>query len=160
MARALLAAFLILAATAVPGYAQQARAHGFVEGIGGYTAFGDDGLISHVMIGGTARPALGGRIHLGPEVVFMIGPGEDRDLFLTATMTFSLLGGRRAVTPYLLLNGGWMLHSNAFETRGGPAWTFGGGARIRIGERVFVAPEARMGWEPQIRVGMTLGYRF
>jgi hypothetical protein len=37
------------------------------------------------------------------------------------------------------------------------AFSFGGGARIMVNERWFVAPDYRMGWEPRWRIGVSVG---
>ena len=33
------------------------------------------------------------------------------------------------------------------------------GARIALGSNVFVAPEFRLGWEPETRIAVTIGMR-
>ena len=33
------------------------------------------------------------------------------------------------------------------------------GARIALGSHVFVAPEFRLGWEPETRIAVTIGIR-
>jgi hypothetical protein len=35
----------------------------------------------------------------------------------------------------------------------------GGGARIAVGSHMFVAPEFRLGWEPETRIAVTIGMR-
>ena len=36
----------------------------------------------------------------------------------------------------------------------------GAGARIRIGNRLWLSPEFRVGWEPIIRATVSVGYTF
>lgn len=131
----------------------------------GYASFLDDGPIGHTVFGGALRGHLSPRISIGPEVVYMVGPGDDRDLFLTANLTFDILSPRpgRAgrVTPFLVAGGGLMRRSDRFggvgysSTEG--AFTAGGGVRAWLTPRVYVASELRVGWEPHVRVTGTLG---
>lgn len=131
----------------------------------GYAAFVDEGPINHGVFGGAARVHLTPRFSVGPEVVYMVGPGDDRDLFVTGNVTFDLLGPRagrvRRVTPFLVVGGGWSRFSNSFNgvsdsaTEG--AVTGGGGVRVWITERVYAASELRIGWEPHMRVTGTIG---
>jgi hypothetical protein len=160
MHRVLVALGVLLAAAAMPCAAQEGTPRpGLVEGHAGYTGFGDDGIVHHVTAGTGVRWRLAPRIHVGPEIMYMVGPGRDRDVFLTGTLTFDLLAGDRLVTPYLLANGGFMFSSLGLDGSLG-AFSLGGGARIRVSERFFVAPEARLGNPPQIRGGLSVGYRF
>lgn len=128
----------------------------------GYAGFVDEATIDHFMIGGGMRWHVTPRVSLGPEVVYMIGPREDRDLFFTGNVTFDILDFT-AVTPYLVAGGGLMLHRDVFRT--GPFWsnegtfTAGGGVRARLTDRLYVAPELRIGWEPHWRVSATFGWR-
>jgi hypothetical protein len=36
----------------------------------------------------------------------------------------------------------------------------GGGAKIYLNEAWFISPEARIGWEPHLRVSIGVGYTF
>jgi hypothetical protein len=98
----------------------------------------------------------------------MVGPGDDRDFFVTGNVTFDLLPARRATprppVPYLIVGAGLMNHSNSFA--GGTfsssegAFTAGAGVRVSLGERLYVAPEFRVGWELHYRIAASVGYRF
>ena len=133
------------------------------EGFAGYAGFIDDSTIHHSAFGGAARWYLLPRVAVGPEVVFMKGPGDDHDLVLTGNVTFDFLSGPRAVTPFLVAGGGLFRHSSSFfgqpfsSTEG--SFTAGGGVRIPLGERLYVAPEFRIGWEPHYRVSVAVGWR-
>jgi hypothetical protein len=56
-----------------------------------------------------------------------------------------------------------MVHQPEFDFLGGPyyegSFTGGGGVRFNVNDRWYVAPEARIGWEPHIRITGTVGYR-
>lgn len=157
---AVVAAFITMLAPAAYAQAQQTAA---VEGIGGYAGFLDESVMHHSVLGGAARVYLLPRVAVGPELVYMKGPGDDRDLVLTGNVTFDFLSGPR-VTPFLVAGGGIFRHSDRFgamtfsSTEG--SFTSGGGVRIPIGERLYVAPEFRIGWEPHYRVSVAVGWRF
>jgi hypothetical protein len=131
----------------------------------GYAGFVDDALLGHRVVGLALRGHLSPRISVGPEVVYMAGTGDHRDLFLTANVTFDLLSPRigRAgrVTPFLVAGGGLMRSSDRFgsvsfsSTEG--AVTGGGGMRAWVTPRVYVASEFRVGWELHFRVTGTVG---
>jgi hypothetical protein len=160
MNRISLAALAIVVVTGASAAAQERPASGLVEGVGGYTAFGDEGVIPHLMFGGGARVQLLPRVYAGPELIYMLGPGFDRDLFLTGSVTFDLIGGAAPAKPYAVLNGGWMLHSDGFDTRGARTLSIGTGVRIEVRDRLFVAPEVRLGSPPHLRLAVTIGSHF
>jgi hypothetical protein len=143
--------------------AAQDRPRAAVEAVGGWAGFVDEATINHGIFGGAARWYLSPRVSVGPELVYMIGPGSDRDLFLTGNVTFDLFRDR-PVTPFFVAGGGFMRHSEDFgfrkfsSTEG--AFTGGGGVRLALGERVYLAPEARLGWELHSRFSVTAGWRF
>jgi hypothetical protein len=136
-----------------------------VEFTAGYAAFVDDGAIDHGVLGAALRVPLTPRLSIGPEFVYMRGPGEDRDLFLTGNLTFDLLGPRsgqsRRVTPFLVVGGGFSQFSNGFNGSTYSSYegavTGGGGVRVWVTPRVYVASELRIGWEPHMRITGTVG---
>jgi hypothetical protein len=144
-----------------------------VEAHAGSTGFIDEELFEqdHTITGGSLRIGVSPRLTLGPEISYMVGPGSDRDLFVLGSLWVDLARPRRpvpAVTPYLVVGAGVMRHSESFAGRGayedfscwGFAFSGGGGVRVRIGDRWYVAPEVRMGWEPHVRFTVSAGYRF
>jgi len=101
-------------------------------------------------------------------VIYMAGPGMDRDLFVTGNVTYDFVGPRRAgrrdlVVPYVVAGGGFFRHTDRFGSRGSAATesavTGGGGARIWVSDRVYIGGEARFGWEPHTRYTATVGVR-
>lgn len=131
----------------------------------GYAGFVDDATIDHAAFAGALRFYLSPRISVGPEVQYMRGPDDDRDLIVTGNVTFDLLGPGRRVTPFVVAGGGLFRHSDRFasgsfsSTEG--AFTAGGGARGLVNDRVLVGGDFRIGWELHYRVagfvGFTLG---
>jgi hypothetical protein len=136
-----------------------------VEGSLGWAGFGDEGIIHHTLLGGGARYYVSRRFSLGPELQFMIGPDSDRDLVVTGNVVFDLLGPTaarpRRTTPYLVVGGGLFRHSSRYfnetfaSTEG--AFTAGVGLRAWLGDRVFAGVDARLGWEPHLRLAGTVG---
>jgi hypothetical protein len=136
-----------------------------VEVTGGYAGFVDDALIRHGVVGGQARWALTPRLSVGPEITYMVGPGSDRDLFVTGNVAWDLVsrGAPRAglVVPYVIGGAGFYRHSDRFGSVSFPSnegtFTGGGGVRVWVTPRVYVGAEARLGWEPHTRLAGTVG---
>jgi hypothetical protein len=131
----------------------------------GWVGFVDEAMIDHAAFGGSARVYLTPRVAVGPEVAYLRGPGSDRDLMVTGNLTVDVLGPRNGrpprATPFFTVGGGYERHSDRF----GPAtfsssegaFTGGGGVRVWLTDRVFGVVEARMGWEPHLRVTGGIG---
>jgi hypothetical protein len=172
MTRLLLGAWtaLIVLAGASPGLAQvgPTGVAGAIEFPAGWAGFVDDARIDHGVFGVAARFSLSPRVSVGPEVSYMIGPGGDRDLFVTANLTFDFFAPRRLqgprVTPFVVVGGGVFQHSDRFGAETVSSWegafTAGGGARIWINDRVYLAPDVRIGWEPHVRAAVAFGVTF
>jgi hypothetical protein len=132
-----------------------------LELTGGYAGFVDDATIDHGVIGGALRVHVTPRISVGPEIQYMIGPGEDRDVIVTGNLTFDVLPPGGAVTPFLVAGGGLFHHEDRFGDRtfasSEGAFTGGGGVRAWINDRVYVASELRLGWELHWRLTGTVG---
>jgi len=134
-----------------------------LEVSGGFTGFFDESIIPHGAVGAALRWDLAPHLSVGPEVVFMKGEGTDSDLFLTGKLVIDFLRTRPA-SPYFVVDGGLEIHHGAFVGNA-PFWvrawafSFGGGVRLNGPSGVFVAPEVRIGWEPQIRFTLNVGWR-
>src|SRR5262245_34624846 len=93
---------------------------------GGYAGFVDDATIDHGVIGASARFYLTPRLGVGPELGYMRGPRNDRDIFVTGNLTFDFRGPQNGrlprVVPYLVAGGGWFQHRDRFG-----AFTFSSG---------------------------------
>lgn len=155
---------LLFTLIALPAAAQSPA--GAAEIFGGYAGFVDDATIGHGVVGGSTRIYVSPRLAVGPEIVYMRGPGADRDLFVTGNLTFDILAPRDGtrVVPFLVAGGGATRFSdrigpNAFSSWEG-TFTAGGGVRVNVTERFFVGGEARIGWEPHIRYTAGAGVRW
>ena len=134
----------------------------------GWAGFPDNRIVHHRVLGGGARFYLTPRLALGPEVVYMPGPNDDRDFMLTGNLTFDLLRpgttGPPRLNPYVVAGGGLFQHRD--DLRGGTftsneaAFTVGGGLRVFLTDRVYIAPEVRVGWELHLRTTVAMGFRF
>lgn len=153
---------VVLAATAASAQpeARQGPAP-VVEGALGWTGFVDDSVIHHTLAGVGARYYLWPRVSVGPELQYMVGPGQDRDLVLTGNVVVDVLPSTasrpRRTTPYLVLGGGLFHHSDRFGGSTEGAFTAGPGVRVWLSNRAFVAADARIGWEPHLRLAAVFG---
>lgn len=124
-------------------------------------------LIGHTVVGGAFRYSLGRRVSIGPEVVYMAGPGRDTDVFVTGNVTVDFLvpaDGPRpgTVSPYVVAGAGFLVQRSRFGPEGFSntegAVTGGAGVRVWITERVYAVGEYRAGWEPHTRVDGGIGF--
>jgi hypothetical protein len=76
----------------------------------------------------------------------------------------------RRVVPYFAAGGGYLRQRTLVGrgpgstglvpfTSGEGTVSAGLGARITVTSRVFIAPEFRLGWEPETRIAVTVGMR-
>lgn len=150
---------LVVLALSADGVSAQGRAVALEAGAG-YAAFVDNDAIDHSTWAAAAWLGLSRRVWIGPELVYMIGPGEDRDVLATLSLRLDLRGA--GITPYLVAGGGLYQHRDrffqqTFTSREG-GFTAGVGVRIPIGnDGWYVAPEARGGWEPHAGAGVRVG---
>ena len=144
-----------------------------VEAVVGRSGFIDEAWDYFGTIGGGVRLFVTPRLAIGPEVAYLSGEFDASNLTVTANMTFDIVpdDGRRRVVPYLVAGGGYLRQKTLVG--GGPGSTAlvpftssegtmsaGLGARIAFGSNVFVAPEFRLGLEPESRLAVTIGVRF
>ena len=154
-----------VAGLARPALAQSARPAPIVEFHAGYGGFIDESWIKRLIVGGAARVFVSPRVAVGPEFLYMHGSGGEYDWTLTGNVSFDFWRetASRPVTPYIVGGGGLLNQRTQVGT--GPYTskdaTFSGGvgARIALGRRAFIAPEFRMGFEPEVRMGVAIGWR-
>ena len=157
---------IALALSFTPAFAQvsaaQERPRPVIDFSAGWAGFPDESMIHHRTVGGSARFYATPRLSVGPEVVYMVGPGTDRDLFVTGNVTYEwplLVSGRvPRVMPFVVASGGYMRHRPRFGTfiSHTGAIVGGGGVRAGITDRVSAGVDLRLGWEPQLRVAGTV----
>jgi outer membrane protein with beta-barrel domain len=144
----------------------QVRQGPAVEVAAGWVGFADNEVVSEALVGGAGRFYVTPRLAMGPEFAYIDGD-QHSHVMVTGNLTFDFLGvvaGRPPkVDPFVVIGGGWFRtresFSNGLFTSNEGAFTAGGGARVHIGRRVYVAGEARIGWETHIRVNGAVGFR-
>ena len=155
-------AAMIVAAAAGTARAQERRLMA-IEGTVGWAGFVDDATIEHTVFGGALVVPLTPRTSVGPEFMYMVGPGSDRDMFVIGSIWFDFLSPRphAYVTPYVVAGGGYMRHSNEFAGRtfssGEGAFSAGGGVRAYLGDCVYAGADVRVGWELHLRMAAHVG---
>jgi hypothetical protein len=157
----LLAVFSLIG-SGTASYAQEGPSRLAIDISGGKSAFIDETPIGQTTIGGGVRWQLTPKVSVGPEVVFMNGPNDLREVFITGKLTVDFMP-HRLVSPYFVADAGAMLQGDRFAS--GSYWSkegaasAGGGLRIDVSPRVSIAPEVRIGWEPNVRFGALVTWR-
>lgn len=124
-----------------------------IEGVLGSVAFADDTTIRSTAFGGRVRVPLLARVSVGPEVMYLVGEGGHRDLFVLGSLWFDFLRTtpRTRVVPFLSIAAGYIRHSERFGAQrfvsGDPVLEGGGGVRVQIAPRVHAGGEVRIGSE-------------
>lgn len=161
----------VTVAMAAPVAAQSAGASApalALEVQGGWLGFADDSVVNHGMVGAALPIVLNHRLEVGPEVVYAVGPGSDRELVVTGNAWLRLAtiespDGGPSFSPFLVGTYGVMRHSNRFGTRDfsstEPTASVGVGLRIAGSDRWYVAPEWRFGIELHMRISVSVGFR-
>lgn len=162
---AAIAIVLVLIASHTSHAAAQERPAPAVELAAGALLFADDGIVTEGFAGGAVRFYVLPRVGIGPEIAYVAGENHSHWM-VTANLTFDLVGPERGepapVTPFIVVGGGLFrtrqpLPNNQTFTSTEGAFTAGGGLRARVGRRLFVGAEARVGWELHIRVNGLVG---
>ena len=167
--RAAILSAVILCFCAGVAHAQTARPPAAFDVNAGLATFTDEDPVEHFSIGAAPRFYVSPRVSVGPEFVYMIGPGEDRDFFLTGNVWFDFVeppaSGVNRVTPYLVGGVGVMLHRDFLHNEGVKwfhkevGFSGGFGVRVAVTERWYVAPEVRLGSELHARLTGAIGFR-
>ena len=156
------AIMILVLSLSVVAHAQEERSEDRVQvrAITGWAGFGDEGgLIHHGVVGGSMDFRLLAGLRAGTEVLYHVGPGQDRDISFLPTLSYEFRRLKR-VAPFVSAGYGVLRHS------GGARWSnsltvgLGAGVKIALSERLFIAPEIRSGWEPVARAMVSIGYRF
>ena len=114
---------------------------------------------THKAVGAAADFRLVAGLRLGPEVIYHIGPGQDRDITSTLLVSYDFRRLKR-VTPFITGGVGLLHHQEGRWSWNSYTMGGGGGLKIAISRRLFVTGEVRAGWEPIGRAMGGIGYRF
>ena len=150
----------LLAATAALAQSSGGRL-GEVRATFGGAVFLDESFPAHSVVGGGVRGYVSKRWSLGGEFTYMRHTARDQDYLLTGEAAWDFLS-RGRVVPYVVVGAGILWHRDKLIRFTSTEGTIGGGPGVRVylTERLFVAPEFRIGWEPIFRVTGSIGYTF
>ena len=128
----------------------------------GWTTFLDEGPIDHFVSGGSVRFYISSRVGIEPEVLYLKGPGTDRDVTFIPHVTFDF--GRTPRRSFYVTGGvGFLRQSQTSPFRfTSTEWTTSGGIGMKyfLTDRLFIAPEFRIGFEPILRATGSIGFKF
>ena len=153
-------AFLLTLCLAAPLVAQRGAVD--ARGTIGWTTFLDESSQSHLFTGGAVRYYLTDRFSVEPEVFFLYKDETDKDVGFQANVAYDFARRGSRVVPYVIGGVGVLktylkFGPSRFDTTEAVV-SGGGGAKIYLNDRWFVAPEARLGLETIARVTVSLGY--
>jgi len=135
-----------------------------VRGTIGYSNFLDEGPLHHLVTGGSARFYVTNRVAIEPEFLFMYRSRQDIDLYFIPNVVFDFTRRESRFQPYAI--GGVGLQRHRELTGIGYYWSnswtgsAGIGTKIFLSDRLYVAPEFRLGLEPIVRITASVGYVF
>jgi hypothetical protein len=143
-----------------------------VEFVTGRVGFVDEVWDYFTMFGGGVRLRVMPRVALGPEILYLDGADGSHNLTLTGTGTFDLVAPRtdRRLVPFIVFGAG-LLRQTSIVGRGpgmpgrasytSSEGTFSGGIGFRIGlsPHWVLAPDIRLGYEPETRLSLTVAWR-
>ena len=132
-----------------------------IQGNLGFSNFLDDYGLYHYVAGGNARIRIFRGLTFVPEFTYMYRSRADRDFLLLPNVAWEFRRGKRIV-PYVIGGVGMLNHranTDYWDSNITGAISGGGfGAKLFLNQRVFIAPEFRIGWEPHYRFTMGVGY--
>ena len=140
--------------------------------IAGGANFGED--IPHGLVGGAVRVYVTRRVSIEPEYLYLRHSENDQDQIVQLSVAYDFRNPTKRIVPYGIAGAGALFHKGRFFgndfVTGEPrvfdtsftTWTasIGGGVKIFATKRFFIAPEVRVGREPNIRGSVNIGYVF
>jgi outer membrane protein with beta-barrel domain len=146
-----------------------------IKMIVGASDFGtDDESYPHFVVGAATRIRISRHWSIEPEFSYMRRSANDEDYVVQPNVVYEFHPRGTRVVPYLIGGVGIIRHQSVFHdtdfVTGAPitydtsykTWSAsaGGGLKVFISKRLFVAPEARLGREPTARATVSIGYVF
>ena len=142
--------------------------------VGASSFTSDDGRIPHGVGGASLRIYVTRRVSVEPEFLYMRNQPDDQDYWGQVSVAYDIKTSSRRYVPYLVGGLGVLHHRGRFfgqdfVTRQArvfdtsytqPAVSAGGGVKIFLTKRLFIAPEGRFGWQPSLRATVSIGYVF
>lgn len=141
-------------------------------GGGAVFAIEDEDALGHSAVGAALRVYFARRWSVEPEFIYMRRNAGDQDYFFTPSVAYDIQDPSGKVVPYVVGGVGVEHHTGRFVgadfTTGRPfvvdttrdTWSLGIGAGVKLflTDRLYVAPEFRLGREPYARATVSLGY--
>jgi hypothetical protein len=135
-----------------------------LRGTVGYSNFLDEEPLHHLVIGGSARFYVTNRLAVEPEFLFMYRSSRDIDFQVIPNVVFDFTKRESRFQPYAIGGVGLQRHRELTGTGyyWSNSWTgsAGIGTKIFLSDRLYVAPEFRLGLEPIVRITASVGYVF
>ena len=135
-----------------------------LRGTAGYSNFLDEGPLHHLVAGGSARFYVTNRVAVEPEFLFMYRSSRDIDFHIVPNVVFEFTRRESRFQPYAIGGVGLQCHRELTGTGyyWSSSWTgsAGIGTKIFLSDRLYVAPEFRLGSEPIVRITGSVGYVF
>lgn len=131
-----------------------------VRGDVGLMGFLDDGNENHFLAGGSVRAYLTPRFSFQPEFQYLrrTAGGNHYDVVALAGFAFDFRRPGAKVVPYLTIGPGIMYTNEGRFSNTQLMVSGGGGVKIFLNDRWYVAPDVRIGWEPHARFSVGIGY--
>jgi hypothetical protein len=141
--------------------AQTGRAD--IRGDFGWTGFLDEGSDNHVLVGASFGAYLTRRLSVQPEFQYLkrssSGFSDNHyDLALIGNVAYDFRSPGSRVVPYVIAGPGLIHTRDLFFSTTEFYVTGGGGVKLFVTDRLYVAPDFRIGWEPHMRFSVGLGY--
>ena len=141
-------------------------------GVSGFTS--DNGRIPHAVGGESFRVYVTRRISVEPEFLYMRNSPNDQDYLTQVSVAYDLADSTKRFVPYVVAGAGVLRHRSEFFgadfDTGQPrifdtsytsfAASAGGGVKMFLTKRFFIAPEGRVGYQPSLRATVSVGYVF
>jgi hypothetical protein len=135
-----------------------------LRGTVGYSNFLDESPLHHLVTGGSARFYVANRLAVEPEFLFMYRSRQDIDFQVIPNVVFEFSKRESRFQPYAIGGVGLQSHREltGVEYYWSHSWTgsAGIGTKIFLSDRLYVAPEFRLGLEPIVRITASVGYVF
>jgi len=135
-----------------------------LRGTVGYSNFLDEDPLHHLVTGGSARFFVTNRIAVEPEFLLMYRSSRDIDFQVIPNVVFEFTKRESRFQPYAIGGVGLQRHRELTGTGyyWSNSWTASGGigTKIFLSDRLYVAPEFRLGLEPIVRITASIGYVF
>jgi hypothetical protein len=126
-----------------------------VKGSIGWTGFLDESSENHLLVAGSLRYYLTRRISLEPEIQYLRQSSTHDDWVFLPNINADL--GRGRVVPYVSIGLGVARSRYSRFTDTEAFLSGGGGVKVYLDDRWFIAPEFRIGWEPHARFSVGIG---